>query len=115
LSIRASQGPCAKAILAIFGTFFLIALLSVPVTTRTSQERQDPESHIVVRTSYPRNSTMFLPSYLSAKNRTMGAGDIRLRSAQWLGTMAIIAVLGVFDYFVFCCLLRRRRRNPEEP
>ena len=58
---------------------------------------------------------MFLPSYLSAKARTAETGDIRLRSAQWVGTLAIVAVLGVFDYFVFCRLLRRKRRIPEEP
>ena len=50
---------------------------------------------------------MFLPSYLAARaDSGDAAGDVRVRSAQWIGTMAIIAVLGVFDYVVFCRLLR---------
>ncbi len=118
MSVRFRRGapqPCTKVVAAVFGTLFLIALLSVPVTTRTSQDRRDPASSIVIRTTYPRNTTMFLPSYLSAKAHTAETGDVRLRPAQWVGTLAIIAVLGVFDYFVFCRLLRRKRRIPEEP
>jgi hypothetical protein len=85
----------------------MIALLSVPVTTRTSQDRQDPQSNIFVRTTYPRNTTMFLPGYLSAKARTADSGNIRLRAAKWIGTMAIALILGIFDYLVFCRMLRR--------
>ena len=109
-SVRALPGPCAKVILAVFGTMFLIALLSVPVTTKSFQLRQDPESNIVTRMTYPRNSTMFLPGYLSAKARSREAGDVRVRSTQWVAAMAIVLVLGVFDYVIFCRLLRRRRR-----
>jgi len=53
---------------------------------------------------------MFLPRYLAAKGRPGDAGDVRVRSTQWVGTMAIVLVLGVFDYVVICRLLRRRRR-----
>jgi len=113
---RGAPGPCAKVVAAVFGTLFLIALLSVPVTTRTSQERQDAESHIVIRTTYPRNTTMFLPGYLSAKARPRDSGNIRVRSAQWIGTMAIALILGIFDYLVFCRMLRRRpSRAMKEP
>jgi len=114
-STRASPGPCAKAVAALFGTLFLVALLSVPVTTKSSRLRQDPESNIVVRTTYPRNTAMFLPTYLSTKARSPEAGDIEVRSVQWIGTMGIIIVLGVFDYFIFCRLLKRKRRILEEP
>ena len=118
MSVRsrsAAPRPCTKIVAAIFGTLFLIALLSVPVTTKSSQIRQDPKSNIITRTTYPRNTTMFLPSYLTAKARAAEAGDIRLRSAQWTGTIGVVVVLGIFDYLVFCRLLRRRRRVPEEP
>jgi len=107
---RASPGPCAKVVLWVFGSLFLIALLSVPVTTKTSQVRQAPDSNLIVRTTFPRNSSMFLPRYLAAKGRPGDAGDVRVRSTQWVGTMAIVLVLGVFDYVVICRLLRRRRR-----
>jgi hypothetical protein len=113
--MKRPPGPCAKVVLAVFGSVFLIALLSVPVTTRTSQLRQDPESNVVVRTTYPRHATMFLPQYLSVKAHSRESGDIQVRSAQWVGTMAIVAVLGVFDYFIFCRLLRRKRRPVEKP
>jgi hypothetical protein len=109
---RSPSGPCAKAVLAFFGSLFLIALLAVPVTTRTSQLRRDPSSSVVFKTTYPRKATMFLPSYLAARSHSKDAAAVRVRSAQWIGTMAIIAVLGVFDYVVFCRLLRRRRTGP---
>jgi hypothetical protein len=112
--MRGSSGPCAKAVLALFGSLFLIAFLAVPVTTRTSRLRQDPSSNIVFKTTYPRNTRMFLPSYLAVKDHSKDGTAVRVRSAQWIGTMAIIALLGVFDYVVFCRLWKRRRRGPEE-
>ncbi|MGZ5424780.1 MAG: hypothetical protein ACXW2V_09265, partial [Candidatus Aminicenantales bacterium] len=113
-SFKPSPGPCARLILAVFGSLFLIALLSVPVTTWTSQLRQDPDSRVVFKTTYPRNSTMFLPHCLSLRARAADHGYVHVRSAQWIGTMVIIAVLGVFDYVVFCRLWRRRRRLAPE-
>ena len=107
---RASPGPCAKVVLWVFGSLFLIALLSVPVTTKASQVRQAPDSNLIVRTTFPRNSTMFLPQYLAAKGRAGDNGAIQVRSTQWVGTMAIVLVLGIFDYVVICRLLWRRRR-----
>jgi len=112
---KPSPGPCAKLVGAVFGSLFLISLLSVPVTTRTSELRQDPDSKIVFKTTYPRNTTMFLPRFLSVRGRSADNGGAHVRSAQWIGTMAIVAVLGVFDYFIFCRLLRRKRRPVEEP
>lgn len=112
---KPSPGPCAKLFLAVFGSLFLIALLSVPVTTKTLELRQAPGSNVVFKTTYPRNTRMFLPGYLSVRARSADDGDVRARSAQWIGTMAIVAVLGIFDYLVFCRLLRRRRRPVEEP
>jgi len=112
--MRGSSGPCAKAVLALFGSLFLIAFLAVPVTKRTSRLRQDPSSNIVFKTTYPRNTTIFLPSYLAARNHLKDRADVRVRSAQWIGTMAIIVLLGIFDYVVFCRLWKRRRPVPEE-
>ncbi len=112
--MRGSPRPCAKAVLAFFGSLFLIALLAVPVTTRTAQVRQDKSSNLVFRTTYPRKATMFLPSYLAARSRSKDAAAVKVRAAPWIGTMAIIAFLGVFDYVVFCRLWKRRRRVPDE-
>jgi hypothetical protein len=109
-SISASKGPCAKIVLAVFGGFFLIALLSVPVTTTESSLREDAGSRLIFRTTYPKNSTMFLPSYLAAKTGGEG-GTVRVRSAQWIGTMAIILVLGIFDHFILCRMWQRSRRR----
>jgi hypothetical protein len=108
-------GPCARIVAAVFGSALLIAFLAVPVTTTTVSERAEPGSLLVVRTTTPRSTTMFLPQYLSAGVRSGENGAIRLRSAQWVGTMAIIVILGIFDYFVFCRLLRRRRPLTAEP
>jgi hypothetical protein len=99
--------PCGKLVLALFGALFLIALLSVPVTTRTSRLRQDPASLVVFKTTYPRQARMFLPRYLAAAADPKRAPEVRLRAAEWLGTMAIIAALGLFDFAVVCRLLRK--------
>jgi len=110
---RPDRGPCARIVAAVFGLLFVIALLAVPVTTTTSRLNQEKGSNIITRTSYPRKATMFLPSYLSARAHPRPGGSVDLLLAQWVATMAIVAGLGVFDYFVFCRLLRRRPR-PEE-
>jgi hypothetical protein len=107
--------PCAKVVSALFGSFFLIALLSVPVTTTTAKLRQDPDSNIVIRTTYPQNSRMFLSRYLSMKAHSPEGSTVRVRSRAWVATMAIIVVLGVFDGLVFCRLLRRPRRQEGGP
>jgi len=107
------RGPCARIVVALFGTLFLIALLAVPVTTTTSRLRQDPGSNIVTRTTYPRKSTMFLPQYLSARAHSREGRVVSVHSTPWVATMAIVAVLGLFDYLVFCRLLRRTRQAEE--
>ncbi len=104
--------PWAKAMLAVFGGLFLIALLSVPVTTRTSTFRRDPGSNVIIKTTYPRKERMFLPRYLSVRAKGPGAEAVRLRSAQWLTTLAVIAFLGIFDYIFVGRVLLRSRRAP---
>jgi hypothetical protein len=113
---RPRAGPCAKIVLAVFGSLFLITLLSVPVTTTSFKTRQDQGSNLIIRTSYPRKGRMFLPAYLAARAR---AGEderpVRLRAVQWIVPMAIIFVLGVIDYFVVCRLLwQPRRERPDD-
>jgi hypothetical protein len=110
---RPARVPCAKVVAAVFGALFLIALLAVPVTTTTSRLRQDQGSNIVTRTTYPRKATVFLPQYLSMRAHPRQGRTVELRATQWTATMGIIAILGIFDYFVFCRVLRRVRR-PEE-
>jgi hypothetical protein len=106
-------GPCAKIVAAVFGSLFLIALLFVPVTTSVSRTRQAPGSNLIVRTSYPRKATVFLPVYMTMGSEARRARAVKIRETQWVVTMAIMLVLGVFDYFVVCRLLWRPR--PEEP
>jgi hypothetical protein len=113
LAGRPARGPCARIVAAVFGFLFLIALLAVPVTTTTSRFSQEKGSNIITRTSYPRKATMFLPAYLSARARPRQGRTVELLLTQWIATMAIVAGLGVFDYFVFCRLIRRRPR-PED-
>ncbi len=115
LSERARRpGPCAKIVAAVFGSLFLIVLLFVPVTTSVSKTRRDQGSDLVIRTSYPKKGTLFLTDYLSMDGEERRARGVRLRSTEWFAPMAIVLVLGVFDYFVFCRLLRKRRRAVDE-
>lgn len=112
---RHLPGPCAKAVLAVFGSFFLIALLSVPVTTTTSRIRQDEGSLLVVRTTYPREASMFLPRYLSMRAHPPAGTTVRLRPMPWVATMVIVLVLGLVDYVFFCRLLGWGRRQEQDP
>ncbi len=47
------------------------------------------------------------------KSQPREGQTVRVRSFQWSAFMIIVAVLGLFDYAVFCRLLRRTRRPPE--
>lgn len=103
-------GRCAKFVLGLFGYLFLMVFLFVPCTTTTSSLRTDPHSQVVIRTTHPRNSYIFLPQYLSMKAHPKEGRTVRARSFQWSAFMIIVALLGLFDYAVFCRLLRRSRR-----
>lgn len=102
--------PCTKFVLGLFGYLFLMALVFVPCTTTTSSLRTDPYSQVVMRTTHPRNSYIFLPQYLSMRSHPREGRTVRARSFQWTAFMMIVAVLGLFDYAIFCRLLRRTRR-----
>jgi hypothetical protein len=107
---RPRPGPCTKFVIALFGGFFLLALFFVPCTTTTSSLRTDAYSKVVIRTTHPRNSYVFLPQYLSTRSHLGEGRTVRARSFQWSAFMIIIVILGLFDYAVFCRLLRRTRR-----
>ena len=107
---RPRPGRCAKFVIALFGSLFLLAFLFVPCTTTTSSLRTDPYSKVVIRTTHPRNSYVFLPQYLSMKSHPGEGRTFRARSFQWSAAMIIVVVLGLFDYAVFCRLLRRTRQ-----
>jgi hypothetical protein len=111
---RGTPVSCGRIVVAVFGTLFLIAFLSVPCTKSTSSLRTDPYTQIVYRTTHPQNVRVFLPTYLSLKARPQKAPIVRIRSTEWTMTMAIIAVLGVFDYLAFCRVLRRKRLPRED-
>jgi hypothetical protein len=103
---RPGRGPCARIVAAVFGSVFLVVLLSVPVTTTTSRVRQEEGSHIVVRTTYPVEGTMSLFRVLSLRSHPKPGTAVRVRAKQWGATMAIVLALGLFDYAVLCRLLR---------
>ncbi len=115
LSKKFRPRPCAKFVLGLFGSLFLMAFLFVPCTTTTSSLRTDPYSQVVIRTTHPRNSTIFLPQYLSMRSHPREGRTVRARSSQWAAFMIIVAVLGLFDYAIFCRLLRRTRRPTGGP
>jgi hypothetical protein len=102
---RPRLGPCTKFVIALFGGLFLLALFFVPCTTTTSK--------VVIRTTHPRNSHIFLPQYLSLRAHPKEGRTVRARSFQWSAFMIIIVILGLFDYAVFCRLLRRTRQPDE--
>ena len=115
LDVRKSRSrPCAKVVGAVFGSLFLITLLSVPVTTSVSRTRQDRGSNLIIRTSYPRKATVFLPAYLTMGSEARLTRGLHIRTTQWVVPMGIMLILGVFDYFVVCRLLwRPRQEGPE--
>jgi hypothetical protein len=100
--------------LALFGSMFLIAFLSVPVTITTASLRSDPKSLVVFRTTHPRKAHLFLPQYLSQRAHPREGTTVRARTPQWVGFMTIVAFLGLFDYGIFCRLILRPRRRTED-
>ncbi len=110
---RPRPGRCTKFVIALFGSLFLLAFLFVPCTTTTSVLRTDPYTKVVIRTTHPRNSSIFLPRYLSMRSHPEEGRTVSAPSFQWSAFMIIVAVLGLFDYAVFCRLLRRRRKRSE--
>ena len=104
---------CAKFVSALFGSLFLIALLSVPCTTTTSSLRTDPYSKVVIRTTDPRHVHLFLTAYLAMRSHPRQDRAVRLRATQWVVTMVIVVILGLLVYLVFCRLPRRARRPAE--
>ena len=107
---RPRPGRCAKFVIALFGSLFLLAFLFVPCTTTTTSLRTDPYSQVVIRTTHPHNSHIFLPQYFSIRAHPREAMTIRVRYFQWSAMMGLVVVLGLFDCAVFCRLLRRPRR-----
>jgi hypothetical protein len=110
---RPRPARCTKLVVALFGSLFLTAFLFVPCTTTTSSLRTDPYSKVVIRTTHPQDSTIFLPQYLSMRSHPPEGRTVRARPFQWSASMIIVVVLGIFDYAVFCRLLRRTRRPAE--
>ena len=110
---RPRPGRCARFVIGFFGSLFLLAFLFVPCTTTTSSVRTDPISKVVIRTTHPQNSHIFLPQYLSLRSHPKEGQTVRPRFSQWSALMIIIAVLGLFDYAVCCRLLRRTHKRPE--
>jgi hypothetical protein len=100
--------------LALFGSMFLIAFLSVPVTITTASLRSDPKSLVVFRTTHPRKAHLFLPQYLSQRAHPREGTTVRARTPQWVGFMTIVVFLGLFDYGIFCRLILRPRRRTED-
>jgi len=80
---RPRPGRCTKFVIALFGGLFLLAFLFVPCTTTTFSLRTDPTSKVVIRTTHPRNSYIFLPQYLSMRSRPGEGPTVHPRSFQW--------------------------------
>jgi hypothetical protein len=108
-------GPCARTIAAAFGVMALIAFLAVPVVKTELRLREDPVTKMVTRTTFPRQTTMFLPRVLASNERHGPQRTVRVRTTQWLVTLAIVGFLGLLDYGLFCRLLRRRRPGQIPP
>jgi hypothetical protein len=111
---------CTKVVVGLFGGLFLMALIYVPCTTTTTTLKLDPYSRVYLRTTIPKNSYVLLPRYILQKSRAQDRDKIHARSFQWVAFMVLIAVLGTFDYVVFCRYFGRRRRQadpggPENP
>ncbi|MCK7490062.1 MAG: hypothetical protein MZU79_07450 [Anaerotruncus sp.] len=78
------RGPAPGSSWRSSGPFFLIALLSVPVTTTTSRTRQDEGSNLVVRTTYPRRGHDVPAPVSLVRARPPKAGTaVRVRATQW--------------------------------
>jgi hypothetical protein len=98
---------CTKTVGSIFGGLFLAAVIFVPCTVTRTVISLDTTSRVYIRKTIPRNTHLFLPSYLAARRASPGR-KVEARTTQWVGYASLFAVLGVLEYFVFC----RRRKRP---
>lgn len=111
--------PCRKRVLRVFGLIALLVLLFPPYQETRISRTQARGSVLVRKVTTGGRGLMFLPSYLKVRgvtlsNRGREERRVVLDGRFLAGEFGVIAVLGVFDYFLLCGL-RQRPRKPLSP
>jgi len=107
--------PCQKRVLRVFGLIALLVVLFPPYREARINRYQARGSVLVRKVTTGGRGLMFLPRFLKIRGVTLserGREERRvvLDGRFLAGEFAVIAVLGLFDYFLLCGLRRRSKR-----
>ena len=114
------NGPvreCGKRVFKIFGSLILLALLFVPYKRTNVEVYQSGSSYLNRRVTTMSRGHMFLPIFIKNRgtwvSRESGGKRTTVLNAKMLaGEVGLLLFLAVFDYFIFCVWMRRRRAGP---
>jgi len=111
--------PCRKRVLRVFGLIALLVVLFPPYQETRISRTQSRGSVLVRKVTTGGRGLMFLPRFLKIRGVTLSSRGreerrVTLDGRFFLGEFGVIAVLGLFDYFVLCSW-RRRPKKPLSP
>lgn len=112
------MSPCRKKVGIIFGGLIFLALLLVPYRETKVDVSRITSTVLARRVTTVTNGHMFLPRFLKTRGRweAPATGQQRttvLNTKLFVGEIAVLLFLAVFDDLVFCVWVRRRRRTVE--
>jgi hypothetical protein len=105
---------CRKKVLGIFGMLLVAALLFVPYHQTRVNIYRSSSSVIARRVTTQTDGHMFLLRFLKLRghwvaNATGEQRNMIFNKTLFIGEISAILSLGIFDYFLFCLWLGRRR------
>ena len=112
---------CTKNILKIFGSLLILAILFVPYysTHVKIKNKFGPYSGIKEKTTSKKNGYMFVFQLLKKREVKSDYAEVSyetysLNTKVYITEIAIIIFLAVFDYFIFCILLKKKVRRKDK-
>jgi len=105
---------CSQKILLIFGILLIFVFLLIPYRSTHIKYKVDPHSLVKYKMTTHQSGYMFVFKYLKLKsNKKSVPGTDQdsyfLNKTLFLIELIIIIVLALFDYFIFCFVLRKRK------
>jgi hypothetical protein len=104
--------PCRKRVLRIFGLLTLLVLLVPPYREIRINRYQERGSVLVRRVTTGGRGFMLLPQFLKLRGQSISGKSreerrISLNESMFFSELGVVAILGLFDYFVLCSFRKR--------
>ena len=105
---------CTRKILLIFGFMLLLILLFIPYRSTHIKYQINPHSLANYKITTHQKGYMFVFKYLKAKSNEISDPEndqdiYSLNNTVFLIEIFIIIILGPFDYFLFCEVLKKKK------